>query len=69
MKYAQMEGAEIYVEEAAEITRGMRDEAKDGKAYIRMDLNVAVGRKPYTLPHTTQDPHHTLSHHFHYSTV
>lgn len=65
-----MEGAEICVEEAAEITRGMRDEAKDGKAYIRMDLNVAVGRKPYKLPHTTQDPpDHTLSHNFHYSTV
>lgn len=40
-----MENSEITPEEAVVISDGMAREAEEGKAYIRSNLNIVIGRK------------------------
>ena len=46
VRYAQMEGSDMTVEEALEVGGDVIREAKLGKAYLRLDWNIVTGRKP-----------------------
>jgi hypothetical protein len=41
-----MEGSDMTVEEAVRVGTMMKREADLGHAYLRMDFNIVVGRKP-----------------------
>ena len=50
VKYARMEGSGMTVEEAVEIGKMMKREADLGEAYLRMNFNIVVGKKPESSP-------------------
>jgi hypothetical protein len=45
-RFANMEGSGMTMEEAVALGHGMMNEVEMGKAYLRMDLHIVVGRKP-----------------------
>jgi hypothetical protein len=46
VKFAQMEGSDMTAEEAVRVGTMMKREADLGNAYLRMDFNIVVGKKP-----------------------
>lgn len=45
IKFAKMKGSGITFEEAVALGEGTVKEAEKGKAYIRFEFDVAIGRK------------------------
>jgi hypothetical protein len=48
VRFAEMEDSGMAIQEAVALGEGMLEEARDGKAYLRWDATIVVGRKPET---------------------
>jgi hypothetical protein len=46
VKYADMDGSSVTVEQGLEVGARMLTEAGAGGAYLRLDFNIVTGRKP-----------------------
>lgn len=44
-----IEGSDLTVEEVVALSKGMLAEVEGGKAYLRMDVDIVIGRKPEAL--------------------
>lgn len=50
LRFSQMEGSGLSVEEAVQIGERMKRDADLGEAYFRLDMNIILGKKPEERP-------------------